>query len=55
MYQYIEWSYYSAMYHAGNNEFQKKLKAIAYSQKNKEKKLQFMSMYDSEMSEQKLP
>lgn len=55
LYQYIEWSYYSAMYHAGNDEFQKKLKTIAYSQKNKEKELQFMAMYDSEMSEQRLP
>lgn len=55
MYKYLEWSYYSAMLHAGNPEYQDKLKSIVASQKDDDSKFQFETMYDAEISNQILP
>lgn len=55
MYPYIEWSYYAAMYHAGNDEYKDKLKKVVDLQTNEENKLQFDAMYEAEISEQQLP
>lgn len=55
IYKYQEWSYYAAMLHAGNLEYQKKLKFLIASEKNEESQRQFETMYEAEMSEQILP
>lgn len=41
MYRYTEWAYFSAMLHAGNSEYQEKLKSIVSSQKDTDSKFQF--------------
>lgn len=55
IYKYVKWSYYSAMLHAGNPEYQDKLKSIVASQKDDDSKFQFENMYDAEISNQILP
>ena len=55
MYVYTEWAYFSAMFHAGNSEYQEKLKSIVSTQKDTDSKFQFETMYDAEISNQILP